>query len=165
MRAALPSAALAAALSGLALTGCSQSSGAESTEVARPGELLPPGVAEHLAERRMNVVWGPEMTGCSVCNAPVAHALARFLHEYPETGVVTALVAQSPFPEDLVVGTKLVVPATDPAGRAAAERPYLAILDGDRRLLGWWRIPGFGRQDDMVYQELVGAYSLTAPLE
>lgn len=126
--------------------------------------LLPPGVVEQLPARRMNVVWAPEMTPCNVCNASVAEGVGRFAVDYPEAGVLTALAAGAPFPQDLVVGTTLLVTETG-NGSASPERPYIAILDAAGRLLAWRRIPEFGPQDELVYQELVGAYSLTAPLE
>lgn len=163
MSAALVRAAGAAATIGLVLAGCSPGAGMGSLSI--DGGLLPAGTGGILAERRMNIVWAPEMTACGVCNAPVADALGRFAADYPQTGIVTALVADAPFPEDLVVGTKLVVAETESSRSPHARRPYIAILDAERQLLGWRRIPEFGRQDDFVYQELLSAYSLTAPLE
>lgn len=162
MRAAVAGAAVAAAGLALAVGGCSPEAEAAPRRLARQG-LLPAEVAERLPERRMNVVWAPEMTVCGVCNASVAKALARFANDYPDAGVVTALAAGQPFPHDLVVGSRLRV--AEPAVGVQAQRPYLAILDSEGRLLGWRRIPELGRQDDVVYRELVGAYSLTVPLD
>ncbi len=152
------------ATSGLLFAGCSPRSGASALG-EDPSEMLPSGAAETLERKRLNVVWAPEMTSCSVCNAPIAEALTRFAEDYPEAGVVTAVVAGVPFPENLVVGTKVAVPEPGGAGPDEGVRPYFAILDADRRLLAWRRIPELGRQDELVYQELLGAYSLTAPLE
>lgn len=146
---------LLAAATAVAVAGCSH----QAEE-----ELLPAGVVEHLPARRMNVVWAPEMTPCRVCNAPIAEGVGRFATDFPQAGVLTALAAGAPFPPDLVVGTKLLV-AEEPAPRFAPERPYIAILDSAGRLLAWRRIPEFGPQDELVYQELVGAYSLTRPLD
>lgn len=164
MKAPFQQAAVAVAALGFVIAACSPGSEVASLQPDLGG-LLPAGAADALAQRRMNVIWAPEMTTCAVCTAPVAEGLARFAADYPETGVVTALVSGAPFPTDLVVGKKVVVAEPETSESRQGRRPYLAILDADRQLLVWRRIPEFGLQGDFVYQDLLGAYSLTAPLE
>lgn len=148
----------------LGLVSCAPTPVTSSSRLDQNG-LLPAGVADALAQRRMNIIWAPEMSTCGVCNAPVSEALSRFAVDYPEAGVVTALIEDEPFPAELVVGKRVVVAAPDASKSHLGRRPYLAILDADGQLLGWRRIPDFGPQSDFVYQDLLGAFSLTAPLE
>ncbi len=127
-----------------------------------PRLAVPAELRERFERSRLTIVFAPARPGCGSCIEPPVVALQRFIADYPDAHVVTALQRGLRVAKDVVIGGDRcdLDGATGPRF-AGEDLGVIAAFDGAGRTLLFHVLTH--SSFDRLYDDLETAYSLTAP--